>query len=168
MAEGPRRRLQLLVTLMIGLVLVIVAQLVQVQIVDHRFYKEWGEEQRVRSIVMAGWYSGPAYGRILGTQWTVAAVTGSLMPAAAGWLRDVTGSYCWPLAATALIFCGAAAAAGRQRPPLRLGSCRRLAGRSGSQDRAAWMYRQCAGPDWVNGSASQPRCLGTTCQPLHR
>jgi cell division protein FtsI/penicillin-binding protein 2 len=53
MAEGPRRRLQLLVTLMIGLVLVIVAQLVQVQIVDHRFYKEWGEEQRVRSIVMA-------------------------------------------------------------------------------------------------------------------
>nr|HID13239.1 penicillin-binding protein 2 [Anaerolineae bacterium] len=53
MAEGPRRRLRLLCALLIGLVLVIVAQLVQVQIAQHRFYKEWGEEQRVRAIVMA-------------------------------------------------------------------------------------------------------------------
>lgn len=65
----------------------------------------------MRALVMAGWYSGPAYGRILGTQWTVAAVTGSLAPAAAGWLRDVTGSYGWPLAVTTVILCGAAAAA---------------------------------------------------------
>ncbi|HEY66651.1 MAG TPA: penicillin-binding protein 2 [Thermoflexia bacterium] len=53
MAEGPRRRLRLLITLLIGLVLVIVAQLVQVQIVGHRFYEEWGREQRERTIVMA-------------------------------------------------------------------------------------------------------------------
>jgi MFS family permease len=65
----------------------------------------------IRALVMAGWYSGPAYGRILGTQWTIAAVCGSLTPAAAGWLRDATGSYGWPLALTAVIFCGAAAAA---------------------------------------------------------
>lgn len=53
MAEGPRRRLRLLVTLLIGILLVIVAQLAQVQIVNHRFYKEWGEWQSVRTIVMA-------------------------------------------------------------------------------------------------------------------
>jgi cell division protein FtsI/penicillin-binding protein 2 len=53
MAEGPRRRLRLVSTLLIGLVVVIVAQLVQVQIVDHRFYEEWAEDQLVRTIVMA-------------------------------------------------------------------------------------------------------------------
>jgi len=53
MAEGPRRRLRLVSTLLIGLVLVIVAQLVQVQIVDHCFYEEWANDQRVRPIVMA-------------------------------------------------------------------------------------------------------------------
>ncbi len=53
MAEGPRRRLRLVSTLLIGLVLVIVAQLVQVQIVDHRFYEEWAKDQRVRPIAVA-------------------------------------------------------------------------------------------------------------------
>jgi len=52
MAEGPRRRLRLLATLLIGVLLVIVAQLAQVQIVHHRFYKEWGEWQGVRTIMM--------------------------------------------------------------------------------------------------------------------
>ena len=53
MAEGPRRRLLLVSTLLIGCVLVIVAQLVKVQILDHRFYVEWAEEQRVRAVTMA-------------------------------------------------------------------------------------------------------------------
>lgn len=52
MAEGPRRRLRLLATLLIGILLVIVAQLAQVQIVNHRLYKEWGEDQGVWTIVM--------------------------------------------------------------------------------------------------------------------
>lgn len=65
----------------------------------------------IRALVMSGWYSGPGYGRILGTQWTIAAVAGSALPAAAGWLSDATGSYRWPLAATTLVFCGAALAA---------------------------------------------------------
>jgi cell division protein FtsI/penicillin-binding protein 2 len=52
MAEAPRRRLRLVSVLLIGLVLVIVAQLVQVQIVDHRFYEGWGLDQRVRPIVV--------------------------------------------------------------------------------------------------------------------
>jgi len=60
MAEGPRRRLRLVSTLLIGFVIMIVAQLVQVQIVDHYFYKGWGEEQHERSIAIAD----PARGKI--------------------------------------------------------------------------------------------------------
>ena len=45
MAEGPRRRLKLISTLMIMLVLVIVVQLVHVQIVEHEFFRDWGIEQ---------------------------------------------------------------------------------------------------------------------------
>ncbi len=52
MAEGPRRRLLLLSILLTCCVLVIVAQLVKVQLFDHQFYKEWAEEQRVRSVMM--------------------------------------------------------------------------------------------------------------------
>lgn len=50
MAEGPRRRLQLVGTLLIGCVLVIVAQLAQVQVVDHQFYVAWAREIRERPI----------------------------------------------------------------------------------------------------------------------
>jgi cell division protein FtsI/penicillin-binding protein 2 len=53
MAEGPRRRLKLVGALLIGLVFVLVAQLVQVQIIDHRFYKDWARELRERPIAMA-------------------------------------------------------------------------------------------------------------------
>ncbi len=53
MAEGPRRRLQLVSTLLVGLVILLVLQLAQVQIVDHAFYDEWGREQRERPIVIA-------------------------------------------------------------------------------------------------------------------
>ncbi len=53
MAEGPRRRLQLVGTLLATLVLVLVVQLLQVQVVDHRFYVDWAKEQRERPIAMA-------------------------------------------------------------------------------------------------------------------
>lgn len=53
MAEGPRRRLQLVSALLIGCVLVVVAQLFKVQILDHRFYQEWAVEQRVRAVTVA-------------------------------------------------------------------------------------------------------------------
>ena len=52
MAEGPRRRLRLVSILLIGLVLMIVAQLVQVQVLQHTFYKEWAEDQHERHIVI--------------------------------------------------------------------------------------------------------------------
>lgn len=52
MAEGPRRRLRLVSILLVGLVLTIVAQLVQVQVLQHAFYKEWAGDQHERRIVI--------------------------------------------------------------------------------------------------------------------
>jgi len=52
MAEGPRRRLLLLITLLGGCVLLTVVQLVKVQVIDHQFYAKWAEEQRVRAVRM--------------------------------------------------------------------------------------------------------------------
>jgi cell division protein FtsI/penicillin-binding protein 2 len=52
MAEGPRRRLRLVSMILISLLLVIVAQLVQVQIINHGFYAAWAEEQYKRPIVI--------------------------------------------------------------------------------------------------------------------
>jgi cell division protein FtsI/penicillin-binding protein 2 len=52
MAEGPRRRLSLVSMLLIGLLVVIVAQLAQVQIVNHGFYAAWAKEQYDRPVVI--------------------------------------------------------------------------------------------------------------------
>jgi cell division protein FtsI/penicillin-binding protein 2 len=52
MAEGPRRRLRLVSMVLIALLLVIVAQLVQVQIINHGFYAAWADEQYKRPIVI--------------------------------------------------------------------------------------------------------------------
>lgn len=52
MAEGPRRRLALLITLLAGCAVLTVAQLIKVQIVDHQFYARWAEEQWIRAIRM--------------------------------------------------------------------------------------------------------------------
>ncbi len=53
MAAGPRRRLQLVEALLAIFAVLIVAQLAKVQIADHAFYRDWGEEIRVRSILMS-------------------------------------------------------------------------------------------------------------------
>ncbi|MGD8996784.1 MAG: penicillin-binding protein 2 [Anaerolineae bacterium] len=52
MAEGPKRRLLLLITLLIGCLLVVIVQLIKVQVVDHQFYIRWAREQRVKAIRM--------------------------------------------------------------------------------------------------------------------
>lgn len=52
MAEGPRRRLLLLMTLLGVGILLTVAQLFKVQVIDHQFYARWAEEQRVRAVSM--------------------------------------------------------------------------------------------------------------------
>jgi cell division protein FtsI/penicillin-binding protein 2 len=53
MAEGPRRRLRLVAVVLVGLVVVLVAQLVQVQVLDHAFYAAWAAEQNERQIAMS-------------------------------------------------------------------------------------------------------------------
>jgi cell division protein FtsI/penicillin-binding protein 2 len=52
MGEGPRRRLRLVSIMLAGFVLVLVAQLVQVQIINHGFYSAWALEQYKQQIVI--------------------------------------------------------------------------------------------------------------------
>ena len=52
MAEGPRRRLRLLGIVLVGLVFVLVAQLVQVQIINHGFYAAWAQEQQRQFVII--------------------------------------------------------------------------------------------------------------------
>jgi predicted MFS family arabinose efflux permease len=52
----------------------------------------------LRAMVMSSWYSGSAYGRIMGVQWSIAAVVGAAGPAGVGVLRDVSGGYELPMA----------------------------------------------------------------------
>jgi MFS family permease len=63
----------------------------------------------LRAMAMAGWYSGPEYGRTMGVQWTFATVAGASGPALAGIFRDVAGGYAVPAVAVAVVF-GLAAA----------------------------------------------------------
>ena len=66
------------------------------------------------------WYSGPGYGRVMGTQWSIAAIGGAAMPVLIGLLRDAAGGYGPALAAVAGLFVLAAVAAvlsGRSPPP---------------------------------------------------
>ncbi|MBU1227551.1 MAG: hypothetical protein KJ698_10140, partial [Actinobacteria bacterium] len=65
----------------------------------------------IRAVVMANWFSGPGYGRIMGAQWSVAAVAGAIMPALVGFLRDGAGDYAPALVAVAALFVLAAAVA---------------------------------------------------------
>lgn len=47
----------------------------------------------MRAAVMASWFSGPAFGRIMGLQWSLAAFAGAAGPSLAGISRDAAGSY---------------------------------------------------------------------------
>jgi len=62
----------------------------------------------IRAVVMARWYSGPAYGRVMGAQWSAAAVAGGLMPAVVGALRDAVGGYGPAMLAVTGLFAAAA------------------------------------------------------------
>ena len=52
----------------------------------------------LRAMVMSSWYSGAAYGRVMGVQWSFAAVLGAAGPAGVGILRDSAGTYEIPMA----------------------------------------------------------------------
>ena len=55
----------------------------------------------MRAAVMARWFSGPRFGRIMGVQWTLAAAAGAAGPALAGVARQATGTYRPSMLATA-------------------------------------------------------------------
>lgn len=70
----------------------------------------------MRASVMATWFNGPNYGRIMGTQWTMAALAGAAGPLLAGLSRDAVGTYEPAMAVTlACLLCagGAVLLAGR-------------------------------------------------------
>lgn len=70
----------------------------------------------MRAAVMARWFSGPRFGRIMGIQWTLAAAAGAAGPSLAGLARDVVGSYGPAMVATSAAMAAAAVfvvAAGR-------------------------------------------------------
>ena len=52
MGEGPRRRLRLVSIMLAGFVLVLLAQLVQVQIINHGFYSAWALEQYEQQVII--------------------------------------------------------------------------------------------------------------------
>lgn len=47
----------------------------------------------LRAMVMGDWFSGPSYGRVMGTQWTAVVLIAATGPVLVGVLRDVTGGY---------------------------------------------------------------------------
>jgi cyanate permease len=73
----------------------------------------------LRAMVMADWFSGPAYGRIMGAQWTAAVLIGASGPTLVGVSRDVTGGYRASIVVlTVLLLVGMVAivASGRAKP----------------------------------------------------
>ena len=60
----------------------------------------------LRPVIMADWYSGPGFGHVMGTQWSLAAVSGAAGPWLVGLGRDAAGGYELPL----LMVAGALAA----------------------------------------------------------
>lgn len=69
------------------------------QLVAHflLFGLAFGAMLPIRASIMGSWYSGPSYGRIMGSQWMVVSVAGALGPAAIGALRDIADGYATPM-----------------------------------------------------------------------
>lgn len=62
----------------------------------------------IRPVIMSDWYSGPTYGRIMGAQWSAAAVGGALGPWLAGVGKDAAGAYDVPMVAVAVAMASSA------------------------------------------------------------
>ncbi|MGI9642709.1 MAG: MFS transporter [Acidimicrobiia bacterium] len=58
----------------------------------------------LRAMVMGGWFSGPQYGRIMGTQWTAVVLTAAAGPFIVGVVRDSTGGYGLPFVVLSVFF----------------------------------------------------------------
>jgi CP family cyanate transporter-like MFS transporter len=84
----------------------------------------------LRAMVMGHWFSGPSYGRIMGTQWTGVVLVAATGPVLVGVLRDATGGYQVSTVVLTVLFLAAAAAivlSGRE------GTSRENVGRSDRQ-----------------------------------
>ena len=115
-------RVQAGVTLIVALgVLLMVDGTKSWQMIGHfsLFGLAFGALLPLRAMVMADWFSGPAYGRIMGAQWTAAVPIAASGPTLVGVLRDVTGGYRASIVVvTMLLLVGmlAIVASGRAKP----------------------------------------------------
>ncbi len=64
----------------------------------------------LRAMVMGDWFSGPSYGRIMGTQWTGVVLVAATGPVLVGVLRDATGGYGFSAVILTVLFLAATAA----------------------------------------------------------
>ena len=89
-------RIQAIIAAIVALsVLLMVGGTSRWQMVGHflLFGLAFGALLPMRAMVMGSWYSGPIYGRIMGTQWTAVVLVGASGPVLVGVLRDTTGAY---------------------------------------------------------------------------
>ena len=89
-------RIQATIAVIVALsVLLMVGGTSRWQMIGHflLFGLAFGALLPMRAMVMGSWYSGPIYGRIMGTQWTAVVLVGASGPVLVGVLRDTTGAY---------------------------------------------------------------------------
>ncbi|MFV9673081.1 MAG: MFS transporter [Acidimicrobiia bacterium] len=63
----------------------------------------------LRAMVMGDWFSGPTYGRIMGTQWTAVVLVAAAGPLLVGVIRDTSDSYSASFAVLTVLYLAAAA-----------------------------------------------------------
>ncbi len=112
--------------LMAGAVAVAAVAAMQWQMAMHFivFGLAFGAATPMRAVVMSRWYSGPQYGRIMGTQWTIVATLAAAGPLMVGLLRDGTGAYAIPITLTAGVLVVAAVLTALAEPASRKGAHR--------------------------------------------
>jgi MFS family permease len=82
------------------------------QMIGHFFLfgMAFGALLPLRAMVMGDWFSGPSYGKIMGTQWTIVVLVAATGPIFVGILRDTTGDYRASTVILTALYVGAAAA----------------------------------------------------------
>jgi MFS family permease len=106
-------RVQAIIAVIVALsVLLMVGGTSTWQMIGHflLFGLAFGALLPMRAMVMGGWYSGPIYGRIMGTQWTAVVLVGASGPVLVAVLRDATGGYQTSFVVLAALFVVAAVA----------------------------------------------------------
>jgi MFS family permease len=92
---GPNR-VQAIISVVVAFsVLLMVGGTSRWQMIGHflLFGLAFGALLPIRAMVMGSWYSGPIYGKIMGTQWTAVVLVGASGPVLVAVLREATGEY---------------------------------------------------------------------------